>query len=137
MNVTGEQARNFLGKPTLGGWLTIANCCAWAALMIGSQRMNPSSAVQDAFAAAQFALSVPLALCCLFGERTFYDIGAVVIFAVTVGINSIVWGYGIEAIVRWNTGQRDKRREVQRGFEVLPVAEEIDQREHRGHGEED
>jgi len=139
MNVTGEQARNFLGKPTLGGWLTIANCCGWAVVMLWAHwhSWNPSLFDQMVLMVGFLVLSPPLALFCMFTQPLHQGPGDVYVFSVTAGINSMIWGYGIAAIVRWNSGKMNKLRERQRGFEVVPTSEESNHGEHGGYGEAD
>jgi hypothetical protein len=89
----------FLGRPTRGGRLTIANCLLWAIIMV-------------ALATKQTALVVVLVVTCwwpiawlfimpnLGGRRDDPSAASgLIIASVAIGVNSLLWGYGISWVL--------------------------------------
>ena len=94
--------RKFLGRPTLGGWLTIANCLAWAAFILvtrpGPHELN--GVIMAVVVVVFFIIAAPLAILFwlpTFGHPSFDDIMAQSVMA---GLNSILWGYGLAWVIR-------------------------------------
>jgi hypothetical protein len=108
----------FLGVPTRGGKLTILNCLLWVIVAIGIETKNPVLILPAIIACW------PVAWLFLLG----FD-GApahvMVLICVMIGVNSLLWGYGIA----WLQSQFDARRRRRsgpgsaiRGFEVITSA---------------
>ena len=98
----------FLGKPSLGGWLTIANCSFWACTFLGIRladaylkNCSPDAVSQLVFSVVMIAFSLPLALPFLLPHfdytPTLYD---VVLGSAVIGLNSIIWGYSLAWMMR-------------------------------------
>ena len=90
----------FFSKPTLGGWLTIANGVAWILILVLPELVgNPN--VFALFIPIGLLLSFPFVWCwCLFPSLGGPTIADVVEIAIVFGLNSIAWGYGVAWIVR-------------------------------------
>ncbi|MGC4031701.1 MAG: hypothetical protein QM754_08205 [Tepidisphaeraceae bacterium] len=95
---------NFLGRPTLGGWLAIGNsvgCLTIVANFALPICADPPDVVFFALVITYIALTFPLAFILwlpTFG-RGPSPLSAVIACALT-GLNSFVWGYALAAIIR-------------------------------------
>ena len=105
--------RRFLGWPTRGGTLTILNCLLWASFALGEAASLPLLKLPALVAwwpvAWLFLLTRP---------ETEEDL---VLACIMVGVNSLLWGYGISWLrsavtaIRRRAGPESARR----GFEVI------------------
>ena len=110
----------FLGRPTRGGKLTIVNCLLWviAALALATQ---------------QTVLATSLVLVCWWPMAWLFIMPTMggrrpaefVVAVVAVGVNSLLWGYGISWLLSLVHGERRARRSggAGGGFEVVTPAE--------------
>ena len=110
----------FLGVPTRGGWLTITNCAFWAAEFIWPQTIfsNAFNFLPPFFSLTPLIVfGTPLVLPYLWPDPginpTLQDL---ITFSLLIGLNSIIWGYGLSFIVGKLLGER--REQTTRGFPV-------------------
>lgn len=98
----------FFGAPNLGGWLTIGNCSFWACTFLGIRlgetylkNYSPNAASQLIFAVLMLVFSVPLALPFLLPQLDYTPtLSHIVLGSVVIGLNALIWGYGLAWIVR-------------------------------------
>lgn len=101
--------RGFFGMPTLGGKLTILNCLLWAIVLLGC--VTESSLLMFPAFVACWPLAWLFILPALGSTRRGDDW---TIAFVMIGVNSLLWGYGIAWLVSLFT-----RRKPSRGFDVI------------------
>lgn len=89
--------------PSLGGWLAIGNCLTIASI-IGALQLSDQELPNWAFipaAVVLYFLTFPIACWALLpqldGGPTYEQI---VFQAVIIGVNSIVWGYGMAWVIK-------------------------------------
>lgn len=107
-----RRAARFLQRPSLGGWLAIANCSGWVILAaIDRGHIAGSTLAEPLMTAAALVLSCPLVCTCsvLLGAGSPTAAGWVAIGAI-VGVNSFIWGYGIAALGSGIVNRRRRRR---------------------------
>ena len=101
---------------TRGGKLTILNCLMWAAVAVGLATDTPQL-LWPAFVACW-----PIAwlfIMPVFGRVT--PVGSTEVMAcVMIGINSLLWGYGISGLV----GLASRQKLHPPGFDVVPRRDE-------------
>lgn len=108
---------SFLGTPTLGGKLTILNCLIWAVVAVGEATHHPFLTYPS------IIVCWPIAGFCQAVDLAHPSPEDVIVNCVIIGINSVLWGYGIawiaSAIHRMMrpTGPEDRRH----GFDVIPA----------------
>src|SRR5436190_18650663 len=92
-------------RPTIGGWLAIGNCATWV-ILLGGSRLIPEPlpewlaiSISSIFLFLSLPIAFPFILPSLDDYRPTYE-GQLMI-AVLIGINSFLWGYGIEYALRW------------------------------------
>ena len=76
-----------LASVTRGGWLTIANCAAWAVFMFFRGQW-PQGVAKSFF----YAIGTPLVVPLEWWERSGGSLGIVVIL-LAIALNSMLWGY--------------------------------------------
>jgi hypothetical protein len=104
--------------PTRGGKLTILNCALWAIAMVGGRAVHPLFALPALIACWPMAFFwfVFLGL-----TGADHSPQVVVLTGFVIGINSLLWGYGLS----WVISRVQSRRQQPRGFEVItPEAEQ-------------
>ena len=85
----------FLGKPTRGGKLTMANCLLWALVLFGYPAFLPAPVAW----VIALVVSLPAALPCILPALGSSRVEDLLVPLVMIGVNSFVWGYGISWIV--------------------------------------
>jgi hypothetical protein len=98
-----HRSHGFLSPLSRGGWLVVANCAAWALFMTTRQH-GPEWFWRAVLYGVGLPLVVPLANWLPTGTAT----GAA-LAAGLVGVNSVVWGYGLSWAWAVTAG-RDRRR---------------------------
>jgi len=100
----------FFGMPTRGGKLTIVNCLLWVIVLVGALTD------QQLLILPGFVICWPIAWLFIAAfSDVFNGAELVVIACVMIGVNSILWGYGIS----WLLSCIEKRKHGGRGFEVI------------------
>jgi len=100
----GVPADGFRSAPSLGGRLSILNGLAWIALVAatGSACGMGNGRFDIMFQIIALVLSVPLATFLILfrgvGHRPTVD--SIVIEAIVIGLNSLIWGYTLAWFVR-------------------------------------
>jgi len=101
----------FFGMPTRGGKLTIVNCLLWVIVLVGALTG------QQLLILPGYVICWPVAWLFLSAfDDEFNGAGLVAIACVMIGVNSILWGYGISWLLSRIENKREYRR---RGFEVI------------------
>ena len=113
--------RGFFGLPTRGGWLTIANCGYWAALMLpqaGLLRLLPQEVWLFLYRTCSLPLLMPVFRVLNELDRLSPELPPVAMAAtmgMLYGLNSLAFGYGISALLSGATrllgfGRKDRFR---------------------------
>lgn len=100
----------FFGMPTRGGKLTIVNCLLWAIITLGVREDMPVLMLP------LYVAAWPLGLLIFVAPVGTPDL---VLVAVLVGINSLLWGYGISWLQSLTIGRGSRPESARRGFEVI------------------
>lgn len=105
----------FRPAPSLGGWLAIINCTAWVILFAALNYFHSGLPewLYVPFGIAVFTLSLPIAFPFLLPSLDHYHgptYEGQVMLVILIGVNSFLWGYGIEYALRW-TGYLAKPRQ--------------------------
>lgn len=102
----------FFGMPTRGGKLTILNCILWAIVAVGLfTNLKPLM-----FSA--YLLCWPVAWLFILPALNGGSDDSLVVASVMIGLNSLLWGYGISGLLSLLEKRRDAKRSL-RGFEVI------------------
>ena len=102
----------FFGRPTRGGKLTILNCLLWAIVVLGIMNDLPLLTLPEIVAGLPLEFIFPL----LDGKDCPF------LTSLVIGVNSILWGYGISWLMTLATRRVRGAEDARRGFEVLPAA---------------
>ena len=105
----------FWRMPTRGGKLTILNCVLWAIFGIGLATDNPLlqlPAVVACWPLGMFLLGLPARL-------WYWSTEEALAACVLMGLNSLVWGYGVSWMIGTISQVVRMRRHRGRGFEVI------------------
>ena len=86
---------------TRGGWLTLANCAAWAACVLARD-----AAPDWLLTAVLVPLSLPLALPVMLFHNASGKLG-LVLHCALIGLNGIAWGYGVSWL--WSQASEMRR----------------------------
>ena len=102
----------FLGKPTMGGYLTMLN----GVLLVVAISMSQHQLLPDVFFVLFILLIMPLGLPYLlpsFGgsDRNLCDL---ILLSTIIGLNSIIWGYSISWLIHWPKRRRQRREGYRR-----------------------
>lgn len=97
---------SLLQKPSLGGWLTIANLLAWL-LLVGIVKLGVP-VPKFVFLAYWLLLSIPLASCCLLPKLGPPSTVEIIASIVALVINAFVWGYGLAWFLQRATRRRER-----------------------------
>jgi hypothetical protein len=108
--------RKFLSMPTRGGKLTILNCLLWAIVALGVAVDRPALTLPGLIAC--WPIAWWFILPGLLGGYGYQDM---VVECVVIGMNSLLWGYGISWVLSLFEKRRVAREGV-RGFEVVQAA---------------
>ena len=104
-----ETPRFSFASVTRGGWLTIANCAAWA-VFFSFRGTGPDWL----WTAVIYVVGTPLVLPLLWFDRLVDRVGAVPV-VLTIGLNSIVWGYGLSWVWSLTVDRPRRRRRARAG----------------------
>lgn len=87
----------FLGRPQLGGWLTILNGSFWVLFAVLGRFDLLDNTPRWILVPLIIVFSLPLAFPCMMPSMGHGSPRpeAVVVVSVVLGLNSFVWGYGI------------------------------------------
>ncbi len=116
-----HRVKAFFGLPTRGGKLTILNCLLWASVLLGlaiDRQILMSPALIACWPLAWLFILPVL------GDRSPSAGAGLVVACVAVGVNSLLWGYGISWLISLTTRQKELRRQT-RGFEVILMPEPV------------
>ena len=99
---------NFFGVPSRSGWLTILNCAFFAAAFSGMLGdADPKHFTGGLVLIAAILLSMPLAIFVLLPQLDYSPaLSDIIVKAVVVGFNAVVWGYGLSFLIRKLVGER-------------------------------
>lgn len=119
-------------RPTRGGKLTILNCGLWGVVAIGLAFRLPLLLVPILFISWPVAWLPVLVINSLTGD-------GLVIASVVIGINSLLWGYGLSWLLSLlGIRERGGPESPRRGFEVVrapPATFTTDPRASLGEGD--
>jgi len=103
-----------LGRPNLGGVLTLVNCFFWGAVVLSPDRIHFIPPLfQWIVMALLLFMSLPIAILCLLSGAP-RGAAEVVLQCVTIGANGVLWGYGLAWLVNLGRGRAARRIQKRR-----------------------